>query len=195
MKILQNYHKNLLIILIIVFISSLVILFQDLTRPITGHHGFRQTQTALTVSYFLENGFELNYKTPVLGPPWTIPFEFPYYQFLVLKTYDFTHFSLEASGRVISILHLIFSLFLTYFIFRALNFEVYTSGILAAGLLSNPHSLFWGQSFLIETSALALNLLFFLTAIHLLKSHRKVWIILYFLWFFAILSGKLKIVT
>ncbi|MFM8331947.1 MAG: hypothetical protein ACKN9T_09685 [Candidatus Methylumidiphilus sp.] len=47
---------------------------------IVDDHPFRQTQTALTALY-LESFYEIfTYVTPILGPPWTIPFEFPLYQ-------------------------------------------------------------------------------------------------------------------
>src|SRR5262245_52526842 len=41
---------------------------------------FRQYQTATTARYVVRDGFQLAYETPVLGPPWSIPMEFPVYQ-------------------------------------------------------------------------------------------------------------------
>ena len=37
--------------------------------PILDHHEFRQTQTALTSYWTVQEGFRLDYITPVLGPP------------------------------------------------------------------------------------------------------------------------------
>jgi hypothetical protein len=47
-------------------------------------YSFRQTQTAITTYWLGINGFSLNYETPVVGPPWSIPFEFPLYQYMVV---------------------------------------------------------------------------------------------------------------
>src|SRR5690242_16322451 len=44
-------------------------------------HAFRQTQTAITSFWFCRTGFKLAYETPVAGYPWSIPYEFPLYQY------------------------------------------------------------------------------------------------------------------
>ncbi|HLP08436.1 MAG TPA: hypothetical protein VK178_09730, partial [Opitutaceae bacterium] len=48
-------------------------------------HGFRQAQTALSIDAMKQDGFRLDYATPVLGKPWAIPMEFPLYQWLVMR--------------------------------------------------------------------------------------------------------------
>ena len=64
-----------------IFLASLVFLAIALLKgwhgTIRDLHAFRQTQTAITVTYLLKVGPWLAYQTPVLGPPWAIPFEFP----------------------------------------------------------------------------------------------------------------------
>ena len=52
-------------------------------QPLIESHAFRQTQTALTSYWMLEEGWKIAYQTPVVGFPWAIPFEFPLYQSLV----------------------------------------------------------------------------------------------------------------
>src|SRR5262249_20433758 len=52
-------------------------------NPITDYHAFRQTQTAISAYYMVGRPPSLAYETPVLGPPWSIPFEFPLYQWVV----------------------------------------------------------------------------------------------------------------
>ena len=46
-------------------------------QPPLDVHSFRQTQTALTSYWFIHQGFQFAYETPVVGAPWAIPFEFP----------------------------------------------------------------------------------------------------------------------
>ena len=65
-------------------ISFLVfITISNLANPILDEYGFRQTQTAITSYYFIQDGFKLAYETPAVGYPWSIPFEFPIFQALV----------------------------------------------------------------------------------------------------------------
>ena len=46
---------------------------------------FRQAQTAISTYYIQqENNFSLAYPTPVLGKPWSIPMEFPFYQIKII---------------------------------------------------------------------------------------------------------------
>jgi hypothetical protein len=49
-------------------------------HTILDQYGFRQAQTAATLEYLVKGGPWFAYETPVLGPPWSIPFEFPLYQ-------------------------------------------------------------------------------------------------------------------
>ena len=43
------------------------------------------------------NPFRLAYETPVLGKPWSIPMEFPLYQWTVVVVSDLTGIALLAS--------------------------------------------------------------------------------------------------
>ena len=50
---------------------------------------FRQTQTAVSAFFIQrEHNFSLAYPTPVLGKPWSIPLEFPLYQWTVVVVSD-----------------------------------------------------------------------------------------------------------
>ena len=53
-------------------------------------HEFRQTQTALSIQAMQREGFRLDYPTPILGKPWSIPMEFPLYQLAVSSYCDLT---------------------------------------------------------------------------------------------------------
>ena len=76
-----------LIIFIISYIYSLWSLSIGWTNPILDQHGFRQTQTAISTYYLLQGSPWLAYETTVLGFPWSIPMEFPLYQWLVALKY------------------------------------------------------------------------------------------------------------
>jgi uncharacterized membrane protein (DUF373 family) len=64
-------------------------------------HGFRQTQTAISV-WSMKSGSLLFYETPVLGAPFSIPFELPVYHWCVLII-NLTGVPLDQAGRLVSI--------------------------------------------------------------------------------------------
>src|SRR5688572_3944966 len=64
---------------------------------------FRQAQTALSALFIQrDRDFSLAYPTPVLGKPWSVPMEFPLYQWTVVLLSDATDMSLTSAGRTVS---------------------------------------------------------------------------------------------
>ena len=86
----------------------------NINFPLVGEHNFRITQTASTAFWFVQEGFRLDYQTPVVGKPWSIPFEFPIYQYLTALLSLLGGLSIEVSGRIISILSIIGTLCMAY---------------------------------------------------------------------------------
>ncbi|MEM7353397.1 MAG: phospholipid carrier-dependent glycosyltransferase [Acidobacteriota bacterium] len=123
-------------------------------QPLLEAHATRQTQTALTAYWLAENGPSLAYETPVLGKPWSIPFELPIYQMTVALMHQITGTPLDATGRLVSFLFLLACLPHIYQILRALGFRRRAGHIFAILFFTAPQYLFWGRSFLIETAAL-----------------------------------------
>ncbi|MCX6267886.1 MAG: glycosyltransferase family 39 protein [Bacteroidetes bacterium] len=135
-------------------VSSLVFLFTGLGNYLLDNHAFRQTQTALTTFYIVKDGFHLNYITPILGDPWTIPFEFPIYQMVVALLKMGTSLSLDVSGRIISIMFFCLSLFPLYMIMRRIMKSNTESLLAVCFVLLHPIYLFWSRTFMIESTAL-----------------------------------------
>lgn len=123
-------------------------------QPPLERHAFRQTQTALTAYWFLRDGFSLAYLTPVGGPPWQIPFEFPFYQALVALLSGTTGLSVAAAGRLTSCAFLLACLPPMATIVRRLGLPELVFHAFVAIALSSPLYLFWGRSVMIETTAL-----------------------------------------
>jgi hypothetical protein len=48
-------------------------------------------------------GVFFDYITPILGKPWAIPLELPFYQWIVARWRDFTGMGLDQSGKLVSI--------------------------------------------------------------------------------------------
>ncbi len=115
-------------------------------------YSFRQTQTALTAFWMMKDGFHFAYETPVAGAPWSIPFEFPIYQWIVALIAGSTGWSLTAVGRVVSFIFLVLCLFPVRSIVRVLRLDAAVLPIFAALLFSSPLYLYWGRTFMIETA-------------------------------------------
>ena len=123
-------------------------------QPILEAHGFRQTQTALTSYWMIRDGWKLAYETPVVGYPWTIPFEFPIYQALVALISQAGNFPLENVGRLLSSFFLLACAWPAWQICERLHLSKSAFWIFVSLLWSSPFYLFWGRTFMIETAAL-----------------------------------------
>lgn len=151
----ERANKIILIALaIICFIYAAYVSFYYANQLPLDIHKFRQTQTALTAFWLKKNGFSFSYETPVAGPPWSIPFEFPIYQYLVALISQFFSFSLQAIGRVLSFIFLALCVLPARSITRSLNLSKEVFYIFTALLFSTPLYLYWGRTFMIETAAL-----------------------------------------
>jgi len=117
-------------------------------------YSFRQSQTALSTYWLIKNGFSFAYETPVGGPPWSIPFEFPLYQYLVALISETTGWSMIATGRMLSFAFLALCAFPVRSIMRDLKISSPAYLVFIALLFSSPFYLYWGRTFMIETAAL-----------------------------------------
>ena len=161
-----------------------------LKQPIIEEHSFRQTQTAISVFYLLKEGLTLNYITPVVGFPWTIPFEAPVYQISVALFSYISPFSLDANGRIVSALYWIGSVVFGYKILRLLfkgNARIAWVFVILA--LGSPLYMFWSRTFMIETTALFFGLLFLWGTIKFVQKTNAVILVI------AIFSGILCILA
>ena len=134
-------------------------------NPIVERHGFRQTQTAITAFWLSRGSPILAYETPVFGPPWSIPFEFPLYQWLVSVWSRFTSVPIDQSGRLISLLFFYAGLAPVGWMVLRLRLPLSVFVIFAVLYLGSPLDLYWPRTFLIETTAMAFSLAYFCAAV------------------------------
>jgi hypothetical protein len=120
-------------------------------------YAFRQTQTAISVSYLLKGGPWLAYETPVLGPPWSIPFEFPLYQWIVALVAKTGLFAVDQAGRFVSEFFFFSSLYPLYKLLGILKLSSRQRYLILAIFCISPQYLFWSRSFMIESTAIALS--------------------------------------
>ncbi len=111
----------------------------------------RQTHTAITAYWLMRGSPWLAYETPILGAPWSLPLEFPFYQLLVAKLAGWTGLSLDSIGRLVSYLFVVLTIIPVRMLARAWKLDDTYVRVFAILLLTSPIYLFWGTAFLIET--------------------------------------------
>jgi hypothetical protein len=117
---------------------------------------FRQAQTAISAFFIqAENNFSLAYPTPVLGKPWSIPMEFPLYQWCVVWLSNATGWSLTVSARLLSAASFYAVLPALYRLLGRLEVKPGHRLMALAVVLGSPLYIFYSRSFLIEAMALA----------------------------------------
>jgi hypothetical protein len=139
---------------------SIWILAEGWSQPLLDFHGWRQTQTAISVYWMAQGGPLLDYLTPALGAPWTIPFEFPLYQWLVAALYRLLPITLDSAGRAVSYALFIATLWPLYLLCKYLGYGINKFLITATLLLLSPIYLFYSRTFLIESTALFFSFMF-----------------------------------
>ena len=152
----------------IVFLACLLHSFWAMSvgwnNALLDQHEFRQTQTAISVYYLLKGGSWLAYETPVLGAPWSIPLEFPLYQWLVAIIVKVFGTPIDQTGRLVSAIFFYLSLIPSYIILGFLNVPKSYRWMFLSLFLVSPLYLFWSRTFMIESMALFFGLAY-LTAV------------------------------
>jgi hypothetical protein len=116
---------------------------------------FRQAQTALSAYWIdADNDFSLAYPTPVLGKPWSVPMEFPLYQWTAVGVHRLTGLSLTKSGRLVSIACFYLTLPAVFLLLRRWDVPPARRWLVLAVVLTCPLYIFYTRGFLIETMAL-----------------------------------------
>jgi hypothetical protein len=123
-------------------------------------HGFRQAQTAISAESMLHGGSFLHYETPVFGPPWSLPFEFPLYQGIVAGLAKIFSTPLDQTGRLVSISFY----YLCFFPLASILSHIGMRGTRMIPTLAlfavSPLYVFVSRLFMIESTALFLSLMY-----------------------------------
>jgi hypothetical protein len=139
-------------------ISQLAISFSN---PIVDQYSFRQTQTAISVYWILKGGSWLAYQTPVIGSPWSIPFEFPLYQWVVAVVAKALPFlSLDESGRIVSEIFFLSMLWPMWRIASHQERNRTLFSICGGFLMLSPIYAFWSRAFMMESMTLFFSMWF-----------------------------------
>src|SRR3989344_7170030 len=162
-------------------------------HSITEAHSFRQTQTAFSAYWLTKGGSWVAYQTPLLGAPWSIPMEFPFYQWCVVVAMKVFSLPLIEAGRLVGVFFFYLSLVPLYFILK--NFVLEQKYILVFLILfiTAPLHLFWSRTFMIESTALFFSLSYLSFAIYFLEKKNTSFAV--YAAIFGILAGMIKVTT
>lgn len=140
---------------------------------------FRQAQTALSAYWIkAENNFSLAYPTPVLGKPWSIPMEFPLYQWTVVGVDRATGLGLTAAGRLVSLGCFYLTLPAVFLLLGSWRIAPARRWLVLAVVVTCPFYIFYSRAFLIETMALMFSLWFWVAFRFAVEKRRSVWLVL-----------------
>ncbi|MDB4385274.1 glycosyltransferase family 39 protein [Opitutaceae bacterium] len=140
---------------------------------------FRQTQTAITAHFIQQdNDFTLDYPTPVLGKPWSVPFEFPLYQWTVVAVSNMSGMDLIPAGRLVSTLCFYLSLPAIWILLGRIGVRKKLRWLVLSLVVCCPIYIFYSRSFLIETMALVFSLWFWVGYVVGVENRSKWWIAL-----------------
>ncbi|MDI1247448.1 MAG: hypothetical protein PSV13_01070, partial [Lacunisphaera sp.] len=116
---------------------------------------FRQAQTAVS-AYWIQhdNNYALAYPTPVLGKPWSVPMEFPLYQWTVARLSTLTGWPLTQTGRGVNLACFYLTLPALFLLLGRLGVPRPRRWRMLRFLLACPLYVIYGRSFLMETMAL-----------------------------------------
>ena len=116
---------------------------------------FRQTQTAISC-YFIkaEHNYSLSYPTPVLGMPWSIPMEFPLYQWSVAGLSERAGLPLAVAGRTVSLGCFYLALPALYLLLGLTRLPAWRRLLVLTMMLTSPLYIFYSRAFLMESMAL-----------------------------------------
>lgn len=128
-------------------------------------HQWRQSHTALSAVEMVRGGPFWRYLTPILGPPWSSPIEFPLYQWMVAGVARSLSMNVETSGRAVSVTFFAATLVAYWFALDLIAIDRRHRPIFVALALASPLYLFWSRAFMIESTALCFAVCYLL-AVH-----------------------------
>lgn len=168
-------RKAVMALAILAVVATTLLVLATGGQPLLDRHAFRQTQTALTAYWFLQDGYRLAYETPVAGYPWVMPFEFPLYQAIAAAIAQFTGLSLSLVGRLLSYAFLLLCMPVVASITHRLKLPTVVFAIFVALTFTTPVYVYWGRAFLIETAALFFGLVAIKFAVEDLVEGHSIW--------------------
>ncbi|MEO5357274.1 MAG: hypothetical protein H7844_08255 [Nitrospirae bacterium YQR-1] len=155
-------------------ILSLAIRLVNINSPLFDTiHAFRQTQTAITIQTFVRDGIKVfNYETPLFGPPWKVPFEFPVFQITAAVLAKSGIGNIDTAGRVTNIFFFYISALFLYLILKIIFKEHLPPVFILFYYLFNPFTIIWSRTCMIDYCSVAFSLGFLVFFIKWLENKK-----------------------
>jgi hypothetical protein len=135
---------------------SFVIRFPNLFEK---SYQWRPLQTEMTAYWFVKEGLNLlNYQTPLYGPPWQIPFEFPLFQAAAAILFKAGLGNFDFACRLTALLCFYLSALFLYLLCKKVFWDRQTNLIILSLYLWLPYNIYYSTEPLIDYLALALSL-------------------------------------
>ncbi len=139
---------------------------------------FRQAQTAISALFIQREGnFSPAYPTPVLGKPWSVPMEFPLYQWTVVGLSNATGIGLTPAGRTVSLACFYLTLPALFLLLRRLGMPRPARWVTLGLVLTCPLYIHYSRAFLIETMALMLSAWFLVAFLRAVEQRSAGWLV------------------
>lgn len=129
-------------------------------------HPWRQSHTAVSVQEMLRGGPFWFYRTPIFGPPWQWPLEFPLYQWLVAATSRALDTPIEQAARGVSVAFFGGALAACWFVLDIFAIAPRHRPVVLALVAASPLYIFWSRTFMIESTALCCAMVYLAAAHH-----------------------------
>ncbi|MEO5356934.1 MAG: hypothetical protein H7844_06510 [Nitrospirae bacterium YQR-1] len=187
-----NLKHNIAVAVFWGFIAlSVLIRFININSPLCEDHMFRQTQTAITIHYFVKDGIKLlNYETPLFGPPWKVPFEFPAFQATAALFAMGGISNSDTACRATNIFYFYVSAVFLYLVSKQFFSEKPLPVFILFYYLYNPYTIYWSRTCLIDYASAAFSLGYFFFTIIFFKNTTKIYCVV-----FAVIFGTLAYLT
>ena len=157
----------LLIVLLIIPVR-----LANLGNPLLDHHSFRQTQTAISAYWMAEEGITLpDYPLPVLGRPWSAPFEFPVLQLVIAGAYK-SGIPLDLAARATAVIAFTLAIGLLALLLRSLQLPTPATVAFIALAAFSPFALVWSRACLIDFTSVLFSIGYLALCIY---ASRKGW--------------------
>jgi hypothetical protein len=137
-------------------------------------HWFRQTYTAQVTYWMLHGGPWLTYELPVFGFPWSLPVDFPLYEWAVAVTATVLPLPLDQCGRLVSVLFFYLSLPPAYLVLRQLGVARAHCWLVLGLWLLSPEYIYWTRTFMIESTVVCCAT-WYLATVGALAAAPKLW--------------------
>lgn len=167
--------KPLVWLFVFILVLALWLTTRGWQNSILDRHEFRQLQTATSTYWIKEAGYKLDYELPLFGPPWSIPMEFPVYQWLVATASNSLGTPLEPTARAVGVLAYFALLPAVYGLAGFFGIAASRRLLVMACVLVSPVYLFYSRTFMIETTALCFSTWFIYAVGRAVRDESAVW--------------------